>query len=171
MSEHSIATQHRETSQGWTAGHLPNPTAGLPSLPTQPQTKPRIGIGRMTMAGLMVGFFCMVAVELAGIPGFSPMAKVGESVSRFLEERNQGQMRVQICLAKQQEISQRLAKLEADYAEWKGTCGALEYGAAMIDPSFGRMLGGICSEGSGEYYQSAISDLHHSKAELEGCRP
>jgi hypothetical protein len=168
MSDHSIATQHRQTAEGWAPGKLPAPTSNLPDLANS-KKKRRFGLGRAISSGIALTFAGIVAVELAGVSGFSPMAKIGESFSRLFEEMNQGQMRVQICLAKQQEISQRLAKLESDYAEWRGTCGLVQYGVSLFDQSAGNLAGAICGQGSHEYFQTAINDLHASRDELGGC--
>jgi len=78
-------------------------------------------------------------------------------------------MRVQLCLAKQHEISQRIAVLEADYAEWRGTCGLVEMGLGILDQNLAFTAGSICQQGSHEYYRTAINDLHRSRAAMKDC--
>lgn len=189
MTDHSALLELDQRRQGMPPGGPSLPPLSADARPQEYLQPPgykrrraRITFGNVITSFLGAAFAGAVMLELADQPGMSPMAALGESFGRFLQSSEEKRMQAELCRSKQQTIYQAIAQLESDYGKWKGRCDLFRFLGKQGDiviaenggrSSIGETVGKFCSDSTGEYYQSAIRDHHHSLQQLEvkECRP
>lgn len=189
MTDHSALLELDQRRQGMPPGGPSLPTLSADERPQEYLQPPgykrrrvRITFGNVVTSFLGAAFAGVVVLELAGQPGMSPMAALGESFGRFLQSSEEQRFQADLCRDKQQPIYQAIAHLESDYGKWKGRCEVAGFWGGLVDgfiienggrSSVGQSVDKFCSDSTREYYETAIRDHHRSlqQLELKECRP
>ena len=119
----------------------------------EPQRISRPSLDRNTV--LFWGAVVVVGAQLFAPAHLKPFKLAGDAAAQFHGALFDEVNRKELELAQQQAIAQKMADLQADYANWKGLCS--------LTGAFDPMLGAACMQGADEHFQNALRQIRRSE--------
>lgn len=119
----------------------------------EPQRAPRPPLDRnRLLLGVAIG---AIIAQLVAPEEYKPFALAGKAAAQFHGELFDEVNRKELELAQQQAIAQKMAELQADYANWKGLCSL----TGAFDPT----LGAACMQGADQHFKNALRQIRRSE--------